>query len=244
MPDSTALNTITEARSLQWTSSSPVTSLACHPGGGFLAAGGLDGVVRVWDVQAGECLRVLSGHSGPVWSVAYDPGGGFLATAGGVDGVVRVWDVQTGECLRVLSGNSGEVWSVAYDPGGGFLATAGVDGVRVWDVQTGECVRIIGIVKPGSFGIGGYAVWDPRTDRLIEWAGEAWRALSWRTVDQDGIHIWPLETFQPETERRLSPEEWAIPRPELIRRARSKQAGRTPVSGPARQTPPNASPGR
>ena len=200
MPDSTALNTITEARSLQWTSSSPVTSLAYHPGGGFLAAGGDDGVVRVWDVQAGECLRVFSGNSGPVWSVAYDPGGGCLATGGGV--------------------------------------------VRVWDVQTGECVRIIGIVKPGSFGIGGYAVWDPRTDRLIEWAGEAWRALSWRTVDQDGIHIWPLETFQPETERRLSPEEWAIPRPELIRRARSKQAGRTPVSGPARQTPPNASPGR
>lgn len=39
----------------------------------MLITGGKDLSIRVWDVNSGECLQVLEGHTHLVRSVAYDP---------------------------------------------------------------------------------------------------------------------------------------------------------------------------
>ncbi|HKR48595.1 MAG TPA: pentapeptide repeat-containing protein, partial [Pseudonocardiaceae bacterium] len=86
-------------------------------------------------------LRLLTGHTGWVRSVAYSPDGTHLLT-GGDDGSVRIWDAATGEPVRHLTGHTGRVWSVAYAPDNTHLLTGGADGsVRVWDATTGEPIR-------------------------------------------------------------------------------------------------------
>ncbi len=80
--------------------------------------------------------RLLDGHDGTVWSVAFRPDGGLLASAG-ADRTIRLWEPATGRSAgEPLTGHRDWVWSVAFHPGGKRLASAGRDGaVVVWDLN-------------------------------------------------------------------------------------------------------------
>jgi WD40 repeat protein len=66
-------------------------SLDVSPDGRSIAAGGSDGIVRVWRRADGKLLRALSGHAGSVWSVAFSPDGRRLVS-GSTDSSVLVWE--------------------------------------------------------------------------------------------------------------------------------------------------------
>ena len=73
----------------------PVNALALTPDGRRVVAGGIDGRVRVWDLEAGA--EVLPGLEGgdpvPVLRVAVSPDGAMVASAG-VNGAVVVWALE------------------------------------------------------------------------------------------------------------------------------------------------------
>jgi len=68
---------------------------------GQLVSGSSDRTVRVWDVQAGKCLRTLRGHWGDVNDVRVSPDGEIAASASN-DGTVRLWTMRSGRCRAVL----------------------------------------------------------------------------------------------------------------------------------------------
>ena len=120
-----------------------VMSVAIARDGTWLASGGGDGMVRIWDRAAGTCTATLTGHRGNVYSVAIAPDGTWLAT-GGDDGTVRIWDRAAGTCTATLTGHRGNVYSVAIAPDGTWLATGGDDGtVRIWDRAAGTCTATL-----------------------------------------------------------------------------------------------------
>ena len=84
---------------------------------GFIASGGYDETVRVWDAETGACVRTLQGLTSEVNSVGYSPDGKYIAS-GSEDKSVRIWDGETGECERILQGHTSEVMSVGYSPDG------------------------------------------------------------------------------------------------------------------------------
>jgi WD40 repeat protein len=80
-----------------------------------------------------QLLGTLSGHTGPVTSVAFSPDGATPASASD-DRSIRLWDVQTRLLLGTLSGHTDVVTSVAFSPDGATLASAGGDrNIRLWD---------------------------------------------------------------------------------------------------------------
>ena len=102
-------------------------------------------------------IAVLTGHTGPVNSVAFSPDGTTLATrSDGDDGTVRLWDVATHRQIGgPLTGHAGPVTSVAFSPDGTTLASGDDDGtVRLWDVATH---RQIGgpLTGPTAVNVGG-----------------------------------------------------------------------------------------
>jgi WD40 repeat protein len=77
-------------------------------------------------------LRVFSGHTGFVASVAFSPDGSLILT-GSRDETARLWKAESGQLLGILPDHDGTVWDVAFSPKGDLIATRSSSGtVRLW----------------------------------------------------------------------------------------------------------------
>ena len=115
----------------------PVRTAGFTLDGKMIIAGGLDGVVRLWDTETGEEIRTINAHLGAVNSLAFDPSGKRFATSG-ADHKARIWDLASGEQVLEVQHDQW-IANAAFSPDGKHLATAGWDYVaKVWDSSNGE----------------------------------------------------------------------------------------------------------
>ena len=75
--------------------SSFVKAVAWSPCGQWLASGGDDKMIYVYDAKTFEVKWLLRGHANLVMSVSWSPDGTRLAS-GSLDKTVRLWDASTG----------------------------------------------------------------------------------------------------------------------------------------------------
>ena len=123
------------------------SAFAVAPGGREAATGARDGVVRIWELEAGKLLASLRGHAGAVRAIAWGPGGAELLTSS-EDGTVRLWDRASGRLVRRFEGCRG-----AQGEGPGALAIS-LDGRRfavahgptasVHELPSGRLVKTLG----------------------------------------------------------------------------------------------------
>ena len=115
------------------------SSLAVDPSGEVVAAGSLDDFdIHIWSVQTGQLLDTLSGHEGPVATLAFAPNGGTLVS-GSWDRTVRIWSVfartQTSEPLQLQA----DVLCVAVRPDSKQIAVSTLDGqLTFWSLSEGS----------------------------------------------------------------------------------------------------------
>jgi WD40 repeat protein len=130
-----------------------VEALAFHPQGRLLAAGGVDwlatggsdGAVCVWDVESRRTAVMLDGAA---VALAFHPAGTRLAVAS-LSHAVRVWDftVPLGGVrhlpLTELVGHDDSVTCVVYSPDGSRLASGSTDHtVRLWDAESADLLGL------------------------------------------------------------------------------------------------------
>jgi WD domain, G-beta repeat len=101
-----------------------------HPD--FLATGGNDLILRIYDLGRQQRVLTLTGHSAPLRSAAWAPDGTLLASASN-DGTARIWDLARGAEIYRCSQHGGQVVGVAWSPDGQFIASSSDDTtVRIW----------------------------------------------------------------------------------------------------------------
>ena len=88
--------------------------------------------MKVWDMETGEELRTLTGHTERVRSVCVTPDGTRIVS-GSDDNTVKVWDMATGEELRTLTGHTRLLNCVCVTSDNMRLVTASRNEIIVWD---------------------------------------------------------------------------------------------------------------
>lgn len=115
-----------------------VLSVACSPdlGSMLVASGCADCSIRLWNLSDDRHVRVLQGHKGAVFSIAFSPSGKQIVS-GSQDHTIRVWDSEKAIALGVLHGHNGPVNSVHFSPDGERILSASHDHtIRVWDTYS------------------------------------------------------------------------------------------------------------
>jgi len=59
-----------------------------HPNANYVVTGSGDKTIRMWSVQEGKSVRLLSGHKSSILALAFSPNGMMLASAGTCIGIV------------------------------------------------------------------------------------------------------------------------------------------------------------
>jgi WD40 repeat protein len=111
-----------------------VLCVAFSRDGLFLASGGHDRVVKIWDARSFKLIQELPDSTGTIQSVAFHPKDSGVLAWGSRDATVKIWDAETKK-TRTLHGHKSWVESVAFSPDGKQIASATLDGtIKFWGV--------------------------------------------------------------------------------------------------------------
>jgi dynein assembly factor with WDR repeat domains 1 len=92
----------------------------------MIATGSMDNTARLWDVETGECLHTLLGHTAEIVSLDFDTQGQRIIT-GSFDNSVKVWDVRNGRCIHSLIGHQGEISSCQFNYASDLCISGSID---------------------------------------------------------------------------------------------------------------------
>jgi WD40 repeat protein len=160
-----------------------VNCVAFAPGGQWLASGGADNTIRLWDVATGRELRALTGHTGYINSLSLTRDGQLLAS-GSNDLTIKIWNVFTGREMRSLNGHTASVQAVAFSADKQWLASGSADNaIKIWDVATGKEIQTLkrhtGLVKTIAFSADGKILASGGADNTVRlWDTTSWRELA------------------------------------------------------------------
>ncbi|HCD00596.1 MAG TPA: hypothetical protein DER64_08705 [Planctomycetaceae bacterium] len=155
-------DTLGEWPSVRWsieTGHGTLRTVTVSRDGKHVATGGGDGVVRLWSITDGRAVRELTGHTCPVFSLAFHPDGTHLLSGDRGDQKIRQWDFAAGKQIREFDAkdlsnykggtdiNYGGVRDLAFTPDGAVVFCCGRDSyarpglVLQFDWKSGQQIR-------------------------------------------------------------------------------------------------------
>lgn len=174
----------------------PLRACCFSPDGRYLAVGGDELVISVFDIETWEIEYELRGHTGSILALDFSPNSSYLASGSGTDKVIpqnagenqtRIWDMDTGEQVKVLKGHRDGVLAVKWSNEGTRLATASDDRkIRVWEFPSGNELMNTSGHTSGVLDID----WSP-DDSLLITGSRDYKIKVWNSTSGEERSSWP-----------------------------------------------------
>jgi len=149
-------------------------AMTISPDGQWLAAGGIDGLLKLWNLRTGEGYWTNQAHLSETYGLTFSSDSRRLATAA-FDQVIHVWDMAKKERMQTFRGHLNEIWSLEFSPDHRFLVSASKDGsVRLWDTRAQR--------RPTRW-------WMDTADLFLGFASDG-RRLATVTTNGAALHYW------------------------------------------------------
>lgn len=166
---------------LQKGHSMAINCAAFAPDGSWLASGGADNAILLWQTESGRQLRALNAHSGYIRSLAISPDGQFLAS-GSNDRTIKIWNVAEGRDLFTLKSHEGPVEALAFSRDGRWLASGSSDKtIKVWDLSSQKEIQSLkgrtAAVSVLSFSGNGELLAAAEGNVIRLWDTKKWREV-------------------------------------------------------------------
>ncbi len=159
-----------------------VKALAASPDGRWLASGGTDEIIRVWDLAKGTVARELAGHTNAITGLAFGPDGALYSVSD--DHTTRRW-APGATAAEVLATLTDSLNAVALSPDGKSLAVGCETGeLFLLDPATGARQRVMGRRGRPIYAVHFSA--DGTELASGNWAGETQR---WRVSDGAELEV-------------------------------------------------------
>jgi WD40 repeat protein/serine/threonine protein kinase len=156
-------------------------SLAVSPNGRWLAVGGMDGIIHLWDVKTWTEARPFQAHESHVKALAFSPDSSRLASGSWGEGSVKIWSIPASKQIMSLPHGEG-IASIAFSPDGRRLVSAGDPAIKVWDAVTWQELSGPAGGKEEVESI----AFSPDGGRLaagsLDGTVKAWDAATWREL--------------------------------------------------------------
>ncbi|XZN92415.1 MAG: WD40 repeat domain-containing protein [Microcoleus sp.] len=174
----------------------------------LLGGASSDNTIKIWDLETGQELFTLDGHTAIINAVAVTPDGRKVISASG-DASLKIWDLQTREQLHTLTGHKGiydfhkgEINDVAIASDGKQAISASSDdqSLIIWDLESGEKLQslkvtagihgqgVVALTPDGKLAVSGcdksILVWD-----LTDEARPRYRTLGEHTGDITAVAV-------------------------------------------------------
>ena len=153
------------------------------PDGAWIASGGWDNKVNVWNAQTGR-LMATKQTSAPVKSLCFTPDSSSVITIDSEVPYFRRWNFHTDEVVaeKVVDALREVPATLALSPDGKQLAAAGLAGAQVWELATGKLIKTLStwdcyahklafspdgkwLIGPGP-GVGATSLWSTQSYQL------------------------------------------------------------------------------
>ncbi|MBU1121702.1 MAG: WD40 repeat domain-containing protein [Candidatus Omnitrophota bacterium] len=120
-------------------------AVAFSSDGKYLASGGADQFIKVWDIASKSLVKTIRAYTGTIDALQFSPDNSILASAN-LDNLIELWEAKDGGFYHVtsLTGHQGSVYSVSFHPNNKYLVSSGKDKeIRIWPIGTKDTQKIL-----------------------------------------------------------------------------------------------------
>ncbi|MCB9224132.1 MAG: caspase family protein [Crocinitomicaceae bacterium] len=145
-----------------------VTAADFHPSGKYVATGGYDNAIILWNLSNGKQIRMFNRHTAPVWSVEFSPEGDQLLSTS-ADKTINLYDIKTGELIHSWESGNEDVRQAYFSGNGQYIYYLNNrDEYHVCDRKTG---KLLGDYKKNYSAYYLRNLIDPSGTRVLNTSG-------------------------------------------------------------------------